>query len=286
MKELRKLCSAGSSILGVSVSPDGSEAACGTLRCNVIFCRLNGEGSPEPVEYRGGLVRYSTDGLVFGSSIDEVLIISYVKTGRFIRRIEWHKNAILDMAFSPDGTMIACGGKRELIICNVNTGMPVQKFEVSAIISGIRYTPEGTRLITSSQDGVVSIWDCKTAEKVREMKGHTDTSRCVAVSFDGMRILSGAEDNLMILWDAHTGEPLHKYDCCRPVWSVVFTPDGRHALCGCHNSLVLWDLASGNILDRHDEEIRSSFFVDMVPDGEHAVSGSLDGSFRHWALYE
>ena len=68
--------------------------------------------------------------------------------------------------------------------------------------------------------------------------------------------------------------------------NVALTPDGLRALCGGHNSLLLLDLETGAVLDRHDEDIESFFFVDMLPDGKRAVSGSFDCSFRLWGLYE
>lgn len=285
MKESRRLADLKQSILSVSVSPDGSEAACATGICDVVFCRLKTEGSPEPVEHLGGTVQYSPNGIVFASSIDERLFISDVRTGKFLRRITWHNNAVLDMAFSPDGTRLASGGREELVICNTATAMPVRKFEVSGIISGIRYTPDVNRLVTSNQDSTVSVWDCETAERVRLLTGHAGKARCVAVSPDGSRILSGGGDKQLILWDMETGECLRKFDCGAAIWSVDFTPDGRHAFCGGYNRVMLWDLDNGESLGQHDEVINGYFWVAMLPSGKQAVSGSMKGCFRLWDLY-
>ncbi len=286
MKEARRLANLKQSIFSVSVHPNGTEAACATSICDVVFCRLTVEGPPEPVEHRGATVCYSPDGVVFSSTIDEEIIFSDVTTGRFLRSLEWHKQAVLAMAFSPDGARIASGGKRELMICDVRSGMPVQRFPVQGVVSGVRFTPDGYRLVTSNHNSSVTLWDCVRGEKVRDMQGECTGARCVAVSADGSRILAGGEGAQLRLWELETGRCMQTYECGNPVWSVAFTPDGRHAFCGGYNRLMLWDVESGAILGQHDEVINGYFFVGMLPGGKQAVSGSLRGCFRLWDLFE
>ncbi|MEM6406665.1 MAG: hypothetical protein AAF669_08780, partial [Pseudomonadota bacterium] len=71
----------------------------------------------------------------------------------------------------------------------------------------------------------------------------------------------------------------------RPVWSVVYSPDGQFALSGSEDGTVRqWDLATGaeiRSLQRHTDWVRS---VAYSPDGQFALSGSDDGTVRQWDL--
>jgi len=69
------------------------------------------------------------------------------------------------------------------------------------------------------------------------------------------------------------------------VWSVAWSPDGKHALSGSgDHSIRLWEIASGHCLrvfEGHGDRVWS---VAWSPDGEHAISGSADHSMRLWEI--
>ncbi len=67
--------------------------------------------------------------------------------------------------------------------------------------------------------------------------------------------------------------------------SAVFTPDGQRALSGSWDqTLILWDLQTGAILQRfegHTDRVRS---VAISADGSQAISGGRDGAIILWDL--
>ena len=68
------------------------------------------------------------------------------------------------------------------------------------------------------------------------------------------------------------------------VWSVAFSPDGRHIVSGSSDRTIqLWDAQTGgqvgNPLQGHTFSVWS---VAFSPDGRHIVSGSGDGTIRLW----
>ena len=284
LKEIKQLCNTKASIISVSFSPDGSEVACGTMSLDIVFCKIyDNTFSITTLEYRGGLVKYSPNNGIIASSIDEDLFLSAPGTGKFLQKLEWHKNAILGIAFSSDGRKIATGGREELFIYDIETGMPVQRFSASDIITDIVFTPDGERLITSNRDKTLSVWGCKSGVKLHLLKGHTDEVRCVAVHPSANYAISGGYDKTLRLWNINYGTEIQHYDCFAPIKSIAFLTDGRHAVCGCHGSIVIVDLKTGEIIANYNEA-ESCFYIDVSLHSNLIASGSNNGLFRLWEI--
>ncbi|KAG2038866.1 WD40-repeat-containing domain protein [Suillus americanus] len=70
--------------------------------------------------------------------------------------------------------------------------------------------PYSRRIVTSSEDRLVRLWDLKTGEVLKKMEGHTGEVMGLAVSRDGQMIVTGDENGELIAWQAKTGESLTK----------------------------------------------------------------------------
>ena len=63
------------------------------------------------------------------------------------------------------------------------------------------------------------------------------------------------------------------------------SPDGKTALTGARDSvIILWDLATGEQLNRFRGHTGYVYDVVFSPDGTHALSAAEDGSLRLWRL--
>ena len=62
------------------------------------------------------------------------------------------------------------------------------------------------------------------------------------------------------------------------VWSVAFSPDGRHIVSGSHDNIIhVWDVQMGGLVGNPLQgHTGSVFLVAFSPDGRHIVSGSYD----------
>ena len=79
---------------------------------------------------------------------------------------------------------------------HVNTVMAVAVF------------PDGRRMVTSSVENTLRLWDLKDGVVLKKMEGHRGWVREVAVSGDGQLIASGDDNGEFIAWDAESGESL------------------------------------------------------------------------------
>jgi WD40 repeat protein len=120
---------------------------------------------------------------------------------------------------------------------------------------------DGKRVLTSSSDKSLRLWDAHTGKCLHVLKGHTERIVGAALSRDGKRALSGSDDRTIRLWDTTTGKELDKLtghaNC---IWSVAFGPEGEAISGCCDGSVHRWDLKRGRNLDvllAHPGPVRS-----------------------------
>jgi WD40 repeat protein len=73
-------------------------------------------------------------------------------------------------------------------------------------VSSFSFSPDGTHIVTGSEDKTVQLWDAATGQPVGEpLRGHT--SFVTLFSSDSVRIITGSRDNTVRLWDAPIKHP-------------------------------------------------------------------------------
>jgi ribosome assembly protein 4 len=68
------------------------------------------------------------------------------------------------------------------------------------------FSPDGTKLASASGDRTVRLWDLNTETPEHTMEGHKGWVMYVAFSPDGTILASAGADNNVFLWDPETGE--------------------------------------------------------------------------------
>ena len=121
--------------------------------------------------------------------------------------------------------------------------------------------PDGRRVVTGGNEGVMQLWRLDTGDRVRSFEGHTDTVWALAALPDGRRVVSGSEDGTARVWDVETGAELCRfqghleddpvYSGGKSIWSLDVLPDGSRALSGSFAGFVcLWNVDTGTELQR------------------------------------
>lgn len=102
---------------------------------------------------------------------------------------------------------IVCVDGDSALICNLYGDiLHVLKGHEKNIIKAI-YSPNGTEILTYSEDLTIRIWDAETGDIKKVLKGHTNSLMDVKFSPDGKSVVSAAADNTIRLWDINTYAP-------------------------------------------------------------------------------
>jgi WD40 repeat protein len=76
-------------------------------------------------------------------------------------------------------------------------------------VRSVSFSPDGTRIVSSSFDKAVRLWDAATGQPWNEpLEGHAEAVYSVSFSPDGTRNASGSKDSTVRLWDVTPVQPL------------------------------------------------------------------------------
>ena len=84
-----------------------------------------------------------------------------IETGRRVATMVGHSGNVENIAFSPDGTLLATGSHDGTArIWDAETGQEIlQLAGARAALGEVKFSPDGRWLATGAYDGVVRIWD-------------------------------------------------------------------------------------------------------------------------------
>jgi len=148
----------------------------------------------------------------------------------------------------------------------------------------VAFSPDGTLVITGSQDGTAKLWNAATGGFFLTYSGHTGAVYSVAFSPDGTQVLTGSLDGTAKLWNAYTGALIRTFSGhTSSVYSVAFSPDGTKVLTGSYdNTAKLWNLFTGEAIRTFYGHVGGIFSAVFSPDGSQVLTGAADATAKLW----
>jgi len=222
-----------------------------------------------------------------------------------VRRFEGDDYEVNGVAFSRDGGYVisAQAGTPSILVWDATSERRLFTFgeNGNADSRGIAVSKDGQSLASTevSQEGfLIHLWNLRTREHIRTLRGHSSHVTAMAFSPDGRFFASGSMDNTLRIWDLETGEELHRCSSPGPpnpdfpqeawVLDVAFTSDGRYILAAHRaDGVIVWDAKTGQIVRRFEGTKGEEWTVAVSPDDLLAASAGWDsdagaGIIRLW----
>jgi WD40 repeat protein len=218
------------------------------------------------------------------------------RTGKALPRLGHRKHCYGDVAFSPDGRMLAMrhGGTVELWDCT--TGREVRRLgepKAFSVSSQLVFSPDGATLAGFAADRHwILLCDVVTGKEKAITPGHRSPVVRTVPSPNGKRVATAAQDGTICLWDTATGRELVR--CAgrkEQVRDLLFTPDGKTLISGgpggdeepLKYTVRLWDAATGKERAFLTTLETQTGTIALSGDGKTLAIGNEDG-VKLWDL--
>ena len=97
----------------------------------------------------------------------------------------------------------------------------------AGFVNSAQFSPDGTQIVTASNDNTARLWSATTGELLRTLEGHAGGVTSAQFSPDGIQIVTACADNTAKLWNAITGECIKTLEGHEGgVLYTQFSPDG------------------------------------------------------------
>ncbi|ETO29784.1 G-protein beta WD-40 repeats containing protein [Reticulomyxa filosa] len=154
----------------------------------------------------------------------------------------------------------------------------------TGIVYGVRFSPDGSKILSHSEDGTIVIWDAKLGKQIQVLKGHVLSVYDAQFSPDGNMVVSCSLDRTIRLWDVKSGSEIRMWrGHSNSITSTEFSPDGKIVVSGsCDQTIRLWDIQSGQEIQKMEGHFNWVNDVEFSSDGQRLVSSSSDDTIGIW----
>lgn len=155
------------------------------------------------------------------------------------------------------------------------------------IILDMAFSPDGAVLATAGRDGKAILWNTADGQRLHTIPAHTNTCASVTFSPDGRWLATNGRDECVRIWDATTHAEVHRLETPGDTNSLAFAPDGNYlAGAGNASVIYVWRVDDWKLLQTYKGHSGSIRALRFSPDGKRLASGAGDGDVRIWRVDE
>ncbi|NNE93058.1 MAG: hypothetical protein HKN23_15540, partial [Verrucomicrobiales bacterium] len=192
--------------------------------------------------------------------------------------------------FSPNGSLLACGGGRGgksggVVVWDVKNGERVievgKEFD---IVLGSDISADHRRVVMGGPGKNIKIWDTVTGEQVSMIKKHPDWMLTADISPDGVLFATGGRNSGLYVWE--TGSGLEFYTLkghTKAVTDLAWRPDGNvMASVSEDGQAIIWEMNEGKQVKKWAAHGGGALAIDFSPDGQFIATAGRDKTVKIW----
>jgi len=297
-------------VTAIAYSPDGKWLVVGSYGLVAIW-ELSSAQVQKVIETPGAVhsVTFNPDGsrlAVAGglpARTGEVLILDSANW-QVASSLAEHSDVVYAAAFIPDGNKLATASLDKTVkVWDLKSEISDPKSQISNLNSeisnlksihtlnghsdfvyAVAFTPDGKRLISSSKDRAIKVYNAETWESERTLSGHNEEVLTIATSLDSAAVVSAGKEPQLRWWKIEDGQVIRSVSGhSGTVNEIVFSKDGKRlASVGQDKQVRIWDASEGKLLRSITGPSEWLYSVALSPDAKFVAAGSWDGLVRVW----
>jgi WD40 repeat protein/serine/threonine protein kinase len=230
-------------------------------------------------------LEFLPDGQLLSVGWDGILRQWDVDSGTQAASFEGHRNPTVNqVAVTSDGRTAATGGSsNDVVIWDLTSGQQRHSLSVTgspSAASALEFTPNGKQLLVGHGDGMLTMFDVASGDKLKEIRAHDTASTAMIFLPDGKSFITAHGGGQVKVWDIASDSPKLEFtDPTELPRQIELLPNARYALiCGI-DIVRLWDLTTGKEVKTFDKA-RPAISIALLPGGRQFLAGCADKTVR------
>jgi eukaryotic-like serine/threonine-protein kinase len=194
---------------------------------------------------------------------------------------------------SADGHRAAISGPMYpgIVVVDLATHTKIATLVDPRPVLAVALSPDGERLVSSGFDGVLKVWNVRTArEETPSFRAFLDPIWGLAFSADGRSLAAGGNNRTVGIWDTSSWKLIETLNGhTSTIRTLAFSPDGQQLVSGAEDEMALVSPTHARRLSnqmprllRGPEWIDRTPSIAFSPDSRFFAGSAADGQIKVW----
>ena len=200
-----------------------------------------------------------------------------------------HRDMVHSLAFSPDGSLLASTGFREVKLWRIAPVTPKATIPLFSTNALAAVSADGKFLATAGDDHAIRVIEIANPKNTRAFAGHTAAVTALRFSPDNTQLLSGSADKSARVWALASGQTFAQAAAPTNVTALCWLGAKQFAAgtgAGLIHTFTVPEAAGAAVIGKelkgHTGAVTALDAVGTA--GDQILSGGIDGIVLHWIL--